>query len=333
MDRKPTISVIIPVYNAEKYIRRCVESILVQTFEDFELLLVDDGSPDHSGEICDEYAQKDSRVRVFHKSNGGTASARNYGLDHFQGDYVAFIDNDDYVEPTYLDDMLNAMTRCGADLVCCGVWYFEKSDGSYGRLRITDSDKEYNRSEALIEMLGSDSYDVWLWNKLFKASIIKNNGIKLCNGVGYADDMGFVTDYIMHCSKVVYISKTLYHYMYYEKSSSHATVVNGKFNYMHLDLLKGYEMILNTVKPLHDKAVTTAVKGYIFSMSRFIADLFLSFYDGSDKKTLRLLRRKLTQCFPYYLRCPRLFKATSRKDALKILFYVHFPSRYKRIYK
>lgn len=142
MDRKPKISVIIPVYNAEKYLRKCIESVLNQTFGDFELLLVDDGSPDHSGEICDEYAQKDSRVHVFHKPNGGTANARNYGLDHSQGDYVAFIDNDDYVEPTYLGDMYSAMTHYDVDLVCCGAWLDEKSDGSYHSLRITDSDKK-----------------------------------------------------------------------------------------------------------------------------------------------------------------------------------------------
>ena len=96
----PKISVIVPVYNTEKYLHRCVDSILAQTFTDFELLLVNDGSPDKSGEICDEYAQKDTRVRVFHKENGGVSSARNLGLENAQGKWITYVDGDDWIEPT-----------------------------------------------------------------------------------------------------------------------------------------------------------------------------------------------------------------------------------------
>ncbi len=99
---KPLISVIVPVYNAEKTLRRCVDSILSQTFTEFELLLINDGSKDNSGVICDEYARKDSRIRVFHKENGGVSSARNVGLDNLRGEWVTFVDSDDYVENKYL---------------------------------------------------------------------------------------------------------------------------------------------------------------------------------------------------------------------------------------
>ena len=94
----PKISVIVPVYKAEAYLHRCVDSILAQTFQDFEVLLIDDGSPDRSGEICDEYARKDKRVRVFHKENGGVSSARNMGLDNARGEYVCFVDSDDWLD-------------------------------------------------------------------------------------------------------------------------------------------------------------------------------------------------------------------------------------------
>ena len=94
----PTISVIIPVYNTEMYLRRCIDSVLAQTYQDFELLLIDDGSKDSSGAICDEYAAKDARVRVFHKENGGVSSARNLGLDNARGEWVTFVDSDDYIE-------------------------------------------------------------------------------------------------------------------------------------------------------------------------------------------------------------------------------------------
>ena len=101
----PKISVIVPVYNVEKYLHRCVDSILAQTFTDFELLLINDGSKDSSGVICDEYAAKDSRVLVFHKENGGVSSARNMGLDNAKGEWISFVDSDDWVEKEYLETL------------------------------------------------------------------------------------------------------------------------------------------------------------------------------------------------------------------------------------
>ena len=111
MNENPKITVIVPVYNTEKYLRRCVDSILAQTFTDFELLLVNDGSTDGSGAICDEYAQKDSRVRVFHKENGGVSSARNIGIDNAQGDWITFIDSDDRIEQRHLYLLYEARTE------------------------------------------------------------------------------------------------------------------------------------------------------------------------------------------------------------------------------
>lgn len=116
MNESPRISVIVPVYNAEKYLTQCVESILRQDFTDFELLLINDGSKDKSGLICDEYAQKDQRVKVFHKENSGVSSTRNLGIDKAQGEYIAFIDSDDYVDSNYL----SILTNVTADLIVTG---------------------------------------------------------------------------------------------------------------------------------------------------------------------------------------------------------------------
>ena len=109
----PAISVIIPVYNAEQYLRRCVDSVLTQSYTDFELLLIDDGSRDQSPAICDEYAAADHRVQVFHKPNGGVSSARNLGLDHARGQWITFIDSDDFISPNYL----SAVNRSDADML------------------------------------------------------------------------------------------------------------------------------------------------------------------------------------------------------------------------
>ena len=117
----PKISVIVPVYNTEKYLHRCVDSILAQTFTDFELLLIDDGSTDSSGAICDEYAQKDSRVRVFHKENGGASSARNLGLDNATGEWITFCDSDDFVYSYWLSNFDVDKNGRTYDIICQGI--------------------------------------------------------------------------------------------------------------------------------------------------------------------------------------------------------------------
>ena len=121
MKKKPIISVIIPVYNTEKYLRRCIDSVLTQTYQDFELLLIDDGSNDSSGTICDEYAARDSRVKVFHKENGGVSSARNLGLDNARGEWITFVDSDDYIEEKFLKSFegnLDADLVVGNMVIC-----------------------------------------------------------------------------------------------------------------------------------------------------------------------------------------------------------------------
>ena len=126
----PKVSIIVPVYKAEKYLNRCIDSILAQTFTDFELLLIDDGSPDRSGEICDEYAKKDSRIRVIHKENGGVSSARQRGLDESVGEYTMHADPDDWVEPEMLDELYKKAKEEDADMVICDFFY-EYKTGSF----------------------------------------------------------------------------------------------------------------------------------------------------------------------------------------------------------
>ena len=124
------ISIIVPVYKAEKYLRRCVDSILAQTYQNIEVLLIDDGSPDNSGEICDEYAEKDSRVRVFHKPNGGVSSARNLGLKEAKGDYIGFVDADDYIDKTMYEVLLCNLIKENSDISICS-YNQEDSNGIF----------------------------------------------------------------------------------------------------------------------------------------------------------------------------------------------------------
>lgn len=160
MESKPTISVIVPVYNTEKYLRRCIDSILSQTFTDFELLLINDGSTDFSGEICDQYAAKDERVRVFHKKNGGVSLARNLGLDEARGEWIAFVDSDDWVSSKLLEFLYSEVEKGNHDLVFCN--YAEV----YKKRIVVSHHNYYASKKDYIQYIIEGSLGGYLWNKL-----------------------------------------------------------------------------------------------------------------------------------------------------------------------
>ena len=151
----PKISIIVPVYKAEKYLNRCVDSILAQTFTDWELLLIDDGSPDRSGEICDEYAKKDSRIRVIHKENGGVSSARQRGQDEACGEYTIHVDPDDWVEPTMLEELYQKAKDDNADMVICDYYTNESSLQNYIKQQPTKLDTNVVLYELFQQLHGS----------------------------------------------------------------------------------------------------------------------------------------------------------------------------------
>lgn len=196
----PEISIIVPVYKVEKYLRHCVDSILAQTFTDFELLLIDDGSPDNSGAICDEYAEKDNRVRVFHKENGGVSSARNLGLDNAQGKYVMFCDSDDFVRKDWCQKMRNLMVDTRVSIGFCGYQSVDIRTGLRGDIQ------KYSTEE--VEYLNRTCFwDIYLknllnmpWNKIFRAEIISNSHLSYDESIHYNEDLLFVLDYIKKSS-------------------------------------------------------------------------------------------------------------------------------------
>ena len=207
------ISIIVPVYNGEQYISRCVDSILNQTFTDFELILVDDGSKDKSPQICDEYASQDTRVRVIHKANGGVSSARNTGLSSINGgEYVAFIDADDYVVPEYLYRLINEAED--ADMVVCGYKYFYQEEEDETVLRAEYPDKIYD-AHNMASLLSKNIEDLPFrtpWAKLIKTSIIKEYSLSFDKGMKLGEDTKFVFEYMLHASKIKTISLVGYLY-------------------------------------------------------------------------------------------------------------------------
>lgn len=178
INHNPLISVIVPVYNAEKYLHRCVGSILAQTYTNLEIILVDDGSPDRCGEICDEYAAKDDRIRVIHQENGGLSAARNAGLDICTGEYIAFVDSDDYIRPEMYETMLYALQKYQVDLCVC-QWKYEYTNGrQVGDLSKVNSNLFGTMTSLeLAKYLFRGAYEngvvVAAWNKLYNRDLFQ----------------------------------------------------------------------------------------------------------------------------------------------------------------
>lgn len=210
------VSVIVPVYAVEEYLPRCIQSIVEQTYRDFELLLVDDGSPDRCGEICDEWALKDSRIRVIHKENGGVSSARNAGLDEAKGEYVAFCDSDDALPQEALDKMVHTMQLVDAQLVVGDITsiYIDVKNN------ISRTTECYSREHKQVSIHDAEAlYAFWTSNnmlsscgKLFRRDIIVKNQIKFCTDMVVMEDYAFVIDYVSKCRSLYMIPDSVYQY-------------------------------------------------------------------------------------------------------------------------
>ena len=209
----PELSVIVPIYKAEKYIRKCIDSILPQSFRDYELILVDDGSPDNCGVICDEYAAKDDRIKVIHKRNGGVSEARNVGLDIAGGAYISFIDPDDWVEPDLFYETIRFCEKRQTDIVC-----FEVCEVRNGRKRFHyrfDSDKVFAAGEALEKIL-SDVIDNSPCNKVYKKAVWKD--VRFPAGRRF-EDVATIYKTFYNADKIGYIKKYFYYYVKHEGSA------------------------------------------------------------------------------------------------------------------
>ncbi len=205
------ISVIVPVYNSQKYLDRCIKSILNQTYRDFELLLIDDGSTDSSGLICDKYAKSDSRVSVIHKVNGGVSKARNIGIDNATGDYVTFVDSDDYISETMFSDLMACFADT-ADMVVGSL----KMVSEMGETEYLMEDSLIS-TKALLEDYLSGTFPRICLNgpcvKLFRKDIIDKHHIRFDCNMRLGEDTVFVTEYLSHCKKIWTTNKVLYFYM------------------------------------------------------------------------------------------------------------------------
>ena len=227
MKQEPLISVIVPVYKVPQYLEQCVDSILCQTYENLEILLVDDGSPDHCGAICDGYARKDSRVRVIHKENGGLSSARNAGLDAARGDYVAFADSDDWVEPDAYRAMLELAQKYQVSLVCAGRYdYSEKRETRKPGL-CPMREEVLSAEEMLGRLLIWDQCDSAAWDKLYARSLFE--GIRYPLGK-YYEDIGTTYLVVEKAEKVAMLPVPVYNYRHRSNSITMAPLTAKTFH-------------------------------------------------------------------------------------------------------
>ena len=223
----PNITVIVPVYNVEKYLPCCIESILVQTVQDFEIILVDDGSSDQSGTICDSYAKIDSRIRVIHQENGGVSKARNAALNLAVGNYITFCDSDDYLRKDHLEQLLYYAQKYNADLVRGG---YEAVDAQGNKLWVKnrgfglwDIPGEKEKVAYIIGFLydgnGYEGNGFEVCGTLFHADIIRQHNIQFCDTCGnFAEDLGFTAEYLLCCKKVCITESQRYCYFQREGS-------------------------------------------------------------------------------------------------------------------
>ena len=209
-EKTPKVSVIVPVYKVEKYLPECIDSILAQTFTDFELILVDDGSPDNSGKICDDYAARDSRIRVFHKENGGVSSARNLGLDNARGEWIMFVDSDDWIESGMLNAFLNSIIGENVDFVYCCLLL----DKPRSSVKIKQGDVGvFSSEEILYGLLSGAGVGGGPCCKLYRNSILNEFRVRFNEDISIFEDLLFVAQYIKRIIKGKSISDSHYHYV------------------------------------------------------------------------------------------------------------------------
>lgn len=265
MDKKNTISVIIPVYNVEKYLRRCIDSVISQTYHALEIILIDDGSTDGSGAICDEYAAKDSRIVCVHQPNGGVSKARNLGISIASGDFFHFLDSDDYIEPDTYEYLLSTMEKTGTEAISFEYFItYEKAETAFRRAPehcgIRDT------AGAIEEHLFGGSN--FLWTKLLPASAIKT--LRFHEDIYRDEDTLFGFEAIERIQSMVYVDRPLLHYVQSEESAC-----RGTFRPNQLSAVKVIPIMEEALSQKYPNLLRPWRIGYLHLMIMLYADMYL----------------------------------------------------------
>lgn len=273
MTHKPLISVIIPVYNVAPYLRRCVDSLLAQTYPNYELILVDDGSTDDSPAICDVYKERYGRVRVMHQSNQGVSTARNHGIEAARGEYISFVDADDWVEPGFLQAFAEEVERHPeVDCVIQGFWNHEGTAQKEPYAYYTDAASFCSELYRLEEkkLIG------YVWNKLFRRALIIENRICFDFHIPIGEDMLFCMSFIDLCKSTSILENTGYHYVF-----------SGHKDYSFLQLNRRLDTFYHHIRQLHSLPAAT-VEAFLFNEYHFALYILHCLYAERQPEDVRL---------------------------------------------
>ena len=279
---KELISIIVPVYNVEQYIPKCLDSILQQTYTQIEIIVVNDGSTDNSGTVCDHYAQKDSRIKVIHQPNQGVSAARNIGLTHAQGEFIGFIDPDDWISPHMYHSLHTELIARNADMTVCDIYFVTDTCLYLNKKQNSEAIEELSPKEAILSVNNGPC------NKLYKRNILPDNPFP----IGYFyEDCYIMIDILAKCNKVISINTPFYYYYQRENSTCHTW--NAKFLNDHFEATRiKYEKM----KIYYPELTAFA------DQSQILSDLGIcyliackKFYDPEVEKLSLYLQQSLTQ--------------------------------------
>ena len=291
------VSVIIPVYNVIDCFEECMQSVLEQTYENIEIVLVNDGSNDGSEKLCDLYEKRDSRVRVLHQKNSGQAIARNIGVDISKGDYIAFVDSDDVLDKHYIEFLLEGMLETGADISVCAYEKFSKNYKTRVQKLNTNNYIFFETQEALEELCYQKRIDCGPCSKLLKKELIKD--IRFPANIGY-EDFATIYKYIANAKKIVVLDNILYFYRQRETSTMHM-----KFSRKKLDRLPISDEILEFVKEKYPEIEEAAIARMFLSNLQVVMDMPL-------KREFQLEWRLVKKNIEYARKCVLTNKKVKR---------------------
>lgn len=300
------ISIIVPVYNVEKYLNKCVDSILNQTFKEFELILVDDGSPDNSGAICDQYAEKDSRVTVIHKENGGLSDARNAGIEVAQGKYLGFIDSDDYIAEDMYDILYQNIKKYNADI--SSVELISVYNDHFKLKDYSPEIKVLNQEQAMQVVLEGTEFYAYAWNKLYNRNLFSE--IRFPKGKTFED--AFIIMKILKRANKVVVSN-LEKYFYVKRQNS---IMSSTFSKKTFDVIEAWEEDKNNIIKLYPD-LSDAYRKRICWAHFFVLDKALL---SNSKETITViteLKEKLLSEKSFILKYPGF--TLNRKIAILML--------------
>lgn len=260
----PAISIIVPIYNVENYLRKCIDSILAQTFTDFELILVDDGSTDNGGEICDEYGYKDNRIKVIHKKNGGLSDARNSGIKIAKGNYIGFVDSDDWIEPNMYEILYKLCVENDADLSTCSINIWEK-DNKRQFLESDNAIKVFDSRTAIQYMYNGKLSGFTACNKLYNKDIFRD--IKFPRGRIY-EDVAIMYKVYDSANRIVFIDFPLYNYIYRQSS-----ITRSRFSEKRFDVVLNYNETYSYMEGYYPEICEKLDDIYFVSLRNMLVDI------------------------------------------------------------